>query len=97
VLPPINPFYGEFHFIAPPPLAPSLLDWIVAGYLPALALLAITALTLYMLAGWRDAITADDRGVTISKTLRRKRFIPWSDIKLFIQPVANKSDTPVGT
>jgi hypothetical protein len=96
VLPPINPFYGEFHFFAPPPPAPSLFDWIVAGYVPVLTLMAIIALTIYTLAGWRDAITADDRGVTVSKTLYSKQFIPWSDIKLFIQPVANKSDTPVG-
>jgi hypothetical protein len=49
VLPPINPFYGVFHFFAPPPPASSLFDWIVAAYIPTFMLLAIMALTLNIL------------------------------------------------
>jgi hypothetical protein len=96
LLPAVNPLYGYLNYSAPPPPAPSLLDWIVAGYFPALTLVAIIATSLHTLSGRREAIIADDRGVTVSKTLRRKRFIPWTEIKLFIQPVENKSDTPVG-
>ncbi len=85
----LNPLYFPL-FDAPPPPAPSLLDWLTAAY-PLTVSLLLFAIIPYLLADQRYTLLADDEGLTIRHSFHRRRFIPWNDIALFIQTGQDRS------
>ncbi len=80
----LNPFYSllSTDSLAPPPPAPTLLDWITAA-IPLLWGFVFTVDSFSFIITQRYTLTANDQGLTIKQRFQRQRFIPWNDIRLF--------------
>ena len=77
----------------PRPPFPAPLDWLTSAYPVAFGL------TLGLAILWRGlsrrwyAISANDGGITLRRSLHRPRFIPWNDIDVFLQLRRRAGDT----
>ena len=69
----------------PRPPFPSLLDWLTSAYPLVLSLLLGLVILWRGLANRKYAISANDEGITVRRTLQRPRFIPWNDIDVFLK------------
>ncbi len=75
---------APISFVAPPH-TPSALDWLTFAY-PLLAAVCVGPIAIWgTLSNRRLTITADDRGVTVSRSFHRPGFIPWRDIDVFLR------------
>lgn len=87
----LNPFYNFFFFGPASPLsAITPLDWFTAAFPLALSLLLLV-FTPYIIIDQRYILTADEQGLTLKRRLRRRNFIRWNDILLFIDSGKNRS------
>lgn len=100
VLPSLNPLYAVFApFDAPPPPAPSPLDWLCAAFPVVLCVVLLASLVASGFSGRRERITADDLGITIERSRllrRRRRHIPWNDILLFLSAFGMSAASSAG-
>lgn len=87
----LNPFYFPLLYGAPPAVPqPTTMDWITAAFPLTLGLLLIATIPI-LITEQRYKLIANDQGLTLRRRLRRRGFISWDDIALFIQVGKNRS------
>ncbi|GEM_PF-810289 len=93
----LNPFNDILPFSPFLPLsALSVQDWLAVALPLVMSAVLFFSMIFASIISRHESLVADDRGLTLSRTWRRQRFIPWNDISVFLRGVNNGSDAPQG-
>jgi hypothetical protein len=71
-------------------------DWSAIAFPPIVTLALVPQLILTNRSARPSQIVADDRGITRHTSRRRSRFIPWSDIRVFLRGADSPIDSADG-